>query len=107
VRAASTAQRHTPQQKYNVIATARGLTVAMPASTPSSTTSLQLTLPIADCEACRRAVVDLLAQIDGVVDAHVDLELRTASVDFRPELTTPALIRRALAEAGYLPVDGG
>jgi copper chaperone CopZ len=77
----------------------------MPASTPSSSTSLLLGLPIADCEACRRAVVDLLAHIDGVVDIDVDVELRTASVGFRPELTTPAEIRRTLTEAGYPPVD--
>ena len=42
-----------------------------------------------------------LQQVPGVADARIDLEKKTATVKFDPDLTSPAILTKATTDAGY------
>jgi mercuric ion binding protein len=53
------------------------------------------------CALCPITVKKSLQQVPGVADARIDLEKKTATVKFDPDLTSPAMLTKATTDAGY------
>lgn len=53
------------------------------------------------CVACLRTVEKALDKVPGVEDTRLDLESRTATVQYDPVRTDPESLVRATAEAGF------
>jgi len=53
------------------------------------------------CATCPFTVRKVMKNVDGVVDAKVDYDSKTATVTFDDERTTPAEIANASTEIGY------
>ena len=64
-----------------------------------------LTIPIAGmtCGGCVNGVRNALSNTVGVTDAQV--QVGSATVTYDPALTTPVVLRGAIAHAGYTPAD--
>ncbi len=59
------------------------------------------------CAACVRRVENAIRKIDGVVAATVNLATERATVEFIPSRTTLKVIKQAILQAGYTPLDEG
>ena len=46
-----------------------------------------------------------LKGVDGVDDARVNLATNNATIDFDPSFASPAVLEKAIADAGYEPQD--
>jgi len=53
------------------------------------------------CAICPITVKKALERVPGVTDVKVDFDKKAARVSFDPEKTTPAVLTKATAEAGY------
>ena len=53
------------------------------------------------CAACVARVQQALRQSPGVVEAEVSLASNSARIDFDPELSSPAALRKCVQDAGY------
>jgi mercuric ion binding protein len=53
------------------------------------------------CELCPITVKKSLVQVPGVASAKVDLEKKTATVQFDPDKATPAILVKATTNAGF------
>ncbi|SFU93259.1 heavy-metal-associated domain-containing protein [Alicyclobacillus macrosporangiidus] len=53
------------------------------------------------CSGCVNAVTRALKSVDGVQDAHVDLEGQQATVTFDESKTSVAKLKAAIEDAGY------
>ncbi len=53
------------------------------------------------CSMCRITVGKALKRVDGVVDAQVDVEKKSATVRFDPAKTDVTALTRATTQAGY------
>jgi len=65
----------------------------------------QLTLRVEGmtCAACVRRVERVVAKLPGVLSAQVNLATERATVDYLPGTVSPAAIRGAIRDAGYVP----
>ena len=71
---------------------------------PSSSSSLELTLPTADCAGCRRAVLEELTRLEGVAHVEMDAGSGNTCITFHSDVIDVATIVARLTEAGYPPV---
>jgi periplasmic mercuric ion binding protein len=53
------------------------------------------------CELCPITVKKSLVQVPGVASAKVDLEKKSATVQFDPDKATPAILVKATTNAGF------
>ena len=53
------------------------------------------------CELCPITVKKSLEQVQGVVSAKVDLDKRTATVQFDPDKAAPTVLVKATTNAGF------
>ena len=53
------------------------------------------------CELCPITVKKSLVQVPGVASAKVDLDKKTATVQFDPDKATPAILVKATTNAGF------
>jgi len=53
------------------------------------------------CSHCVNAVTKAVGGLDGVSDVKVDLEAKTAAVDYDYDKVTPEIIKAAIEEEGY------
>ena len=53
------------------------------------------------CSHCVNAVTKAVGGLDGVSDVKVDLEAKTAAVDYDFDKVTPEIIKAAIEEEGY------
>jgi len=53
------------------------------------------------CELCPITVKKSLEQVPGVASAKVDLEKKTATVQFDPDKAAPAILIKATTNAGF------
>ena len=56
------------------------------------------------CASCVAHVEKALKGVDGVDDARVNLATNNATIDFDPSFASPAVLEKAIADAGYEPV---
>ena len=56
------------------------------------------------CSHCVNAVTKAVGGLDGVSDVKVDLEAKTAAVDYDSDKVTPEIIKAAIEEEGYYVV---
>ena len=56
------------------------------------------------CQHCQSAVQKALAAVEGVTEAKVDLEKKTATVSMNTEVSDEALMK-AVSDAGFDPVS--
>lgn len=66
---------------------------------------LALNIEGMQCEHCRRSVEEALKAVPGVQKAVVDLAGGTAEVVYEPAATSPEVIRKAVADAGYTVIN--
>lgn len=62
------------------------------------------------CASCRVAVRTALSKLDGVKDARVDVDRKSAAIDFDPTRVTPQQMVDAVNRLGYqarLPAKSG
>jgi len=62
------------------------------------------------CASCKVAVRTALSKLDGVNDARVDVDRKSAAIDFDPTRMTPQQMVDAVNGLGYhasLPAKGG
>ena len=71
--------------------------------TPSAEALKTVTLDVQkmDCPMCKITIRKALEKVDGVKDAKVDYDAKTASVTFDPELTNIEAMTQATTNAGY------
>lgn len=60
-----------------------------------------LDIPSMNCSLCPIAVKKALLRVPGVLEARASLATKSAEVRFDPDRTEPALLAKALANAGY------
>jgi len=53
------------------------------------------------CGGCVRSVTNVLKSLPGVANAEVSLEKSEAKVTFDPARANPAVLRKAIEDAGY------
>lgn len=53
------------------------------------------------CSHCVNAVTKAVESLDGVSDVHVDLEKKTATIDYDSDKITLEAIKAAIEEEGY------
>jgi mercuric ion binding protein len=85
-----------------------GLPIAAPfalaQSAPAAATALievSFDVPDMTCALCPVTVKAAMSGVEGVTSVEVDLDSRTARVQFDPSLTDAAAIARASEQAGY------
>lgn len=80
-----------------------GLISAVEVPTVFAETVKTVTLAVRnmDCPMCRITIRKALEKVEGVKEARVDFETKTARVTFDPLKTTVDALTRATAEAGY------
>ena len=78
-------------------------TVTPPAGPVKPGSSEQIRIPVSGmtCAACQSRVQRALQKAPGVVDATVNLMMRTASVTFDPAVSSPDALVSAIRETGY------
>ena len=67
--------------------------------------TVELTVNGMHCSSCADRIETVLAALDGVGDASVDLALRKASVQYNPSIVDIEDLKAAVASAGYEIVD--
>jgi copper chaperone CopZ len=73
--------------------------------TSSRRSTIELSVPTAHCAGCRRAVLDELQRLDGIVHVEVPSGTGSACITFNPaSLSTDDIVSR-LTEAGYPPLS--
>jgi P-type Cu+ transporter len=65
----------------------------------------RLTIPIGGmrCASCAANIERALHKVEGVITAYVNFGTETAGVEYIPAQVEPAILRRAIKEAGYEP----
>jgi len=80
---------------------------ALPAAATSTATgktdlkTTSLAVKNMSCSVCRITIGKALKQVDGVVDAKVDFQNKTATVRFDPAKTDVTALTQATAKVGY------
>ena len=59
------------------------------------------------CSACVRRVEEGLKNLEGVLDASVNIATSKATIDYDPGVATEEAIRKKIEEIGYEPLDPG
>jgi len=77
-----------------------GLLATAPAAVADEVT-VTFTVEKMTCATCPLTVRKVMEQVDGVVEAHVDYDAKTAVVTYDDERTTTAEITEAATEIGY------
>jgi len=67
----------------------------------------RVTIPIVGmhCAACVRNVEKALLNVPGVISASVNLAVENATIEYLPSETSVPALKKAIAAAGYTPVD--
>jgi copper chaperone CopZ len=73
--------------------------------TPPRHSTIELSVPTAHCAGCRRAVLDELQRLDGIVNVEVPSGTGSACITFDPASLSPDDIVFRLTEAGYPPLS--
>lgn len=62
-------------------------------------------VPDVSCGHCKSSIEGALVPLDGVDKAEVNIEAKTASVSFDPDVVSESTVRGAIEAAGY-PIAG-
>ncbi|NPV74539.1 MAG: copper-translocating P-type ATPase [Pelotomaculum sp.] len=84
----------------------KGVEAAAVGAKPEGLKKLTVKIAGMSCAACASRVEKALSKIPGVEDARVNFAAETATVDYHPELVSPATIFDKIKETGYRPVMG-
>ena len=76
-------------------------TVAVSSAFAGGTSTATLDVSNMTCAACPITVRMALEKVPGVGSAQIDLKTRRAVVSFDPAKTTPQLLTKATADAGF------
>ena len=77
------------------------LVLAVTPAFGAATQTVVLDVQNMTCELCPITVKKSLVQVPGVVSAKVDLDKKTATVQFDPDKAAPAVLVKATANAGF------
>ena len=77
------------------------LTLAVTPAFGGATQTVVLDVQNMTCELCPITVKKSLEQVPGVASAKVDLDKRTATVQFDPDRAEPAALVKATTNAGF------
>lgn len=62
---------------------------------------VEFTIQGMHCAACQRKIEETLLQAEGVIQAVVNLATNQATIDYLPEQTSPARLKKIINELGY------
>jgi len=77
------------------------LVLAVSPAFAAATQTVVLDVQNMTCELCPISVKKSLQQVPGVVSAKVDLDKRTATVQFDPDKAAPTVLVKATTNAGF------
>ena len=77
------------------------LVLAVSPAFAAATQTVVLDVQNMTCELCPITVKKSLEQVPGVASAKVDLDKRTATVQFDPDRAAPAVLVKATTNAGF------
>ena len=77
------------------------LTLAVTPAIGAATQTVVLDVQNMTCELCPVTVKKSLEQVPGVASAKVDLDKKTATVQFDPDKAAPATLIKATTNAGF------
>ena len=77
------------------------LVLAVSPAFAAATQTVVLDVQNMTCELCPITVKKSLQQVPGVVSAKVDLDKRTATVQFDPDKAAPTVLVKATTNAGF------
>ncbi len=72
-----------------------------PANLSDTLKTVTLDVQKMDCPMCKITIRKALEKVDGVNDAKVDYDAKTASVTFDPGMTNIDVLTQATTDAGY------
>ena len=77
------------------------LTLAVTPAFGAATQTVVLDVENMTCELCPITLKKSLEQVPGVASARVDLEKKTATVQFDPDKAAPSILIKATTNAGF------
>jgi copper chaperone CopZ len=77
----------------------------MSSRTPPGHSTIELSVPTAHCAGCRKAVLDELQRLDGIVSVEISSGSDSACITYDRASLDPHAIVTRLTEAGYPPLS--